>query len=230
MLADLVDLVLPRHCVGCGSPGRALCGHCARADPVEIALPGLGVVAAARYEGPVRSALLAYKERGRRDLAPPLRALLAVAVRVLDRPDAVLVPVPSRAAARRKRGGDHVRRLIVRRARTRRVLRLTREVRDSAGLDTQARAANLAAAMSAAPPPRPGTPAVVVDDITTTGATLVEAARALRAAGWTVVGAAVVAATERRLGAASRRTADTAQSHDSYRWHAAAGGSNVRMT
>ena len=72
-------------------------------------------------------------------------------------------------------------------------------VRDSAGLTTAARAANLDAAMRARPPRRDGRAAVVVDDIVTTGATLREAARALRAAGWTVVGAAVVAATPRRV-------------------------------
>ena len=37
---------------------------------------GPPVVAAGRYRGPLRTAVLAYKERGRRDLAGPLAALL----------------------------------------------------------------------------------------------------------------------------------------------------------
>lgn len=202
LLADLADLVLPRACVGCGRAGPPLCDACGRADPVTVDGAGLRVVAAARYEQGVRAALLAYKERGRRDLAGPLGALLARAVAALGRPDAVLVPVPSAAAARRARGGDHVLRLARASGPGRRrivtPLRLARAVRDSAGLDVAQRAANLDGAMRARPPRRCGAPAVVVDDITTSGTTITEAARALRAAGWTVVGAAVVAATPLR--------------------------------
>jgi predicted amidophosphoribosyltransferase len=75
-------------------------------------------------------------------------------------------------------------------------LRLTRAVQDSAGLNIAGRAANLSGAFVAMAP-RTSRNAIVVDDITTTGATLAEAARALRAAGWSVDGAAVVAATPR---------------------------------
>jgi predicted amidophosphoribosyltransferase len=202
VFAELLDLVLPGRCAGCGHPGPALCHECAATVAVDVPVAGLTVVAAARYEGAIRTALIAYKERHRRELARPLGSLLGGAVRHL--PDfvpgsAVLVPVPSSARARRTRGGDHVAPLaraagagdVVR------AVRLVRSVRDSAGLDVEARAANLREAMSAVAP-RSARPAVIVDDIATTGASLGEAARALRAAGWSIAGAAVVAATPRR--------------------------------
>lgn len=203
--ADLLDFVLPRDCVGCRAPGAALCVACAQSHPTSVEVAGLPVSAAAAYDGAVRTALLAYKERGRRDLAPPLRRLLAGAIDALEQPAAFLVPVPSAAAARRARGGDHVARLLPRGRRARNALRLARAVRDSAGLDVEARAANLAMALRASSPPWPGASAVVVDDIVTSGATLTEAVRALRAAGWLVPGAAVVAATQRRFPARSGR-------------------------
>jgi predicted amidophosphoribosyltransferase len=87
-------------------------------------------------------------------------------------------------------------------------LRLARAVRDSAGLDIAERAANLHLAMVARAPRRVST-ALVVDDITTTGASLIEATRALRLAGWRVVGAAVVAATPRRRPLSARPVAVT---------------------
>lgn len=199
--AALVDLVLPRCCVGCGRPGRVLCGECVPAEVVLLEAAGLSIGAAGRYDGALRTALIAYKERGRRDLAEPLGTLLGRAV-VLA-PDTVLVPVPCAPRVARARGGDHVLRLarIAARCRSGRVatpLRLTRTVQDSAGLGHRERAANLVGAMTATPPPCPGAAAMIVDDIVTTGATLREAAHALDAAGWSVRGAAAVAATERR--------------------------------
>ncbi len=198
MLSDLLDLVLPTTCIGCGRPGAALCASCRQVALCRVDAAGVATVAGGRYEGALRSALLGYKERGRRDLAGPLSTVLAAAVGELARPDAVLVPVPSSPAARRARGGDHVVRLARRVAATVPALHLARSVQDSAGLGSAARAANLDHAMRAGPPPRRGAPVVLVDDIVTTGATLAEAARALRAAGWEVCGGAVVAATALR--------------------------------
>jgi predicted amidophosphoribosyltransferase len=201
LAAALADLVLPRCCVGCGRPGAGLCPQCGAVDLVRLDVAGLPVVAAGAYAGALRAALIAYKERGRRDLAGPLGELLARGVAVV--PAGVLVPVPCAARAARARGGDHVLRLArvaARRSVVATPLRLARSVQDSAGLGLRDRAANLDGAMVATVPPHPSADAVVVDDIVTSGVTLREAARALEAAGWTVRGAAVVAATARYKG------------------------------
>jgi predicted amidophosphoribosyltransferase len=159
------------------------------------------VLAVGRYTGPLRSALLRYKERGRRDLAGPLGALLAAALDEAVGPAPVwLVPAPSRRAAARERGGDHVARLCravaARRpgVRVARPLRLARRARDSVGLDAEQRAANLAGRVRVLPAALPvsGTGTVLlVDDVVTTGATLVTCCDALAGAG-VAVGAAVV--------------------------------------
>ncbi|HKC30063.1 MAG TPA: phosphoribosyltransferase family protein [Jatrophihabitans sp.] len=207
VLAALVDLVLPRRCIGCGSALGALCPACLpEGAPCRGAA---GAWAAGVYEAAIRSALLAYKERGRRDLARPLGELLGRAVGCALAPGrsppgrVVLASVPSARSASAARGGAHVLRLARHAARSNGVrvapdaLRLTRQVADSAGLSTDERARNLANAMTAAPAP-PGLVAIIVDDIVTTGATLREARRAMVAAGWPVLGAAAVAATPRR--------------------------------
>jgi predicted amidophosphoribosyltransferase len=207
MLSALLELVLPRTCLGCARPGMGLCPRCrATGDPLCVELDGLTVLAAAPYEGTTRAALLHYKERGRRELAEPLGALLARAVAGLESPAAiapVLVPVPSPRPVARVRGGQHVARVTrVAGARTAvpvtAALRVTRRADDSARLGAGARARNVAGTLAATAPPRAGLGAVLVDDIVTTGATLLEARRALLEAGWVVLGAATVAATLRR--------------------------------
>ena len=209
-LFDLLDavgeLVLPHACAGCRRAGAVLCAACRPGGPPRPSLVGgLTVFAAGDYRGGLRAALIAYKERGRTELARPLGALLAASVlRAGDHTaPACLVPVPSAARARRARGGDHVLRLarVASRASgmpVSRALRLDHEVLDSAGLGRAERAANLAGAFGAIQGPDGRRP-VVVDDIVTTGATLREAARALESAGWPEPVAAVVAATPRRF-------------------------------
>ena len=212
MLADLLDLVLPRCCAGCQTSGPPLCAGCAgllAGSPARFVrprpcpqglLPVAGVLA---YEGVGGRLLIAHKERGRWQLARPLGRAAARAVLLLDGGPVVLCPVPSARAAVRARGHDHAWRLAGATAAAldrpaRRLLVPARDVQDSAGLSSRQRAVNLTGALRARPV-TDGLPVVVVDDVMTTGATLVEAARALRSAGHEVVGAAVVCATTRRL-------------------------------
>lgn len=207
--AALVDLVFPASCVGCRTAGPPLCAQCLPCGPPvrPPVLPRLPVLAAGSYADALRAALLAYKERGRGDLAAPLGGLLAGAlghlleqVRAVPEMRVVVVAIPSSRGVRGARGGDPLARLAGRAARAQGLRRavdalwVARPVQDSAGLGRAERRRNLDHAYLARPAP-PGTAAVLVDDIVTSGATLREATRALTARGWPVLGAAVVAAT-----------------------------------
>jgi predicted amidophosphoribosyltransferase len=192
--------------------------------PAPPGLPPPWAVAA--YDDPCRALLLAYKERGAIGLRGVLAVPLGASIRAAVPPDSdpvdcgplarrgsriLVVPVPSAGRAVRMRGDDVVLVLsrqaaaIVRRAgkdvRVVPALRHHRSVADSAGLTATARAANLRDAFvvrDRAGRVVAGATVILADDLITTGASLAEAARALRAAGATVVGAATVAATQRR--------------------------------
>lgn len=211
------DLVLGHACAWCDRPGELLCPTCRRAvagppAPVPPPPPGLGVVlAVARYDAAARAAIVAHKERGRPGLARPLgRALATAALGVVahgvvgDGP-VWLVPVPSARRVVRQRGHDPLARMTAVAAaelraagvpaRRRGLLRVARRVSDQAALGRADRARNVDGAFAARHRVPPGVAVVLCDDVVTTGATLGEAARAARAAGAGVVGAAVVAAT-----------------------------------
>lgn len=222
----LGDLLLGSRCVGCERPGRLVCAPCratlpSEARPVWPMPTPAGLVtpyAPADYDGLPRALVLGLKERRMLALARPLGELLAVAVAAATGDvggPLVLVPVPSRRASVRARGHDPTH-TVTRLAAAllsaaghdvvvRRLLRLRPGVVDQAGLDSAARAANLAGSMTCPGPElrrlarlRPRARLVVCDDVLTTGATAREAQRALEAVGLTVHAVAAVAATRRR--------------------------------
>ncbi|RNL78644.1 ComF family protein [Nocardioides marmorisolisilvae] len=228
------DLLLGGCCAGCGGAGRVLCrdcadrlpygGHLTRPDPAPAGLPA--VLAAGEYADPLRRLVLAHKERQAFGLTAPLGCVLAsVLVDAADLLAApreallVLVPVPSAPAATRRRGHDPVLRMVRsaagalaaagRPVTVARMLRVVQPVADQAGLDAEARAANLAGRLGVGPRAHralaarsahaaAGVLVVLCDDVLTTGATLSEAHRALRAVGVPAAVAVTLAATRRR--------------------------------
>ena len=223
---DALDLVLPLCCPGCGR-GGAWCTECAgtiagapRAVVLpdrlldalaEAELPVPAVYALSRYRGPARAAIIAGKERGRRDLPALLGEAIGRGLRHLQDTAVIggavwLIPAPTRRSAARARGGDPV--LAMARSAARRLagagrstgvapcLDLAPGTRDSVGLDAAARAANLAGRVrfrAAASPPA-GSEVVLLDDVLTSGATVSAAMRTLHEAGVTVGTVLVVAA------------------------------------
>ncbi|MBL1076251.1 ComF family protein [Nocardia sp. 2] len=202
-MGELLDLILPRTCGGCGASGSSWCADCAGSlsgPPIRIrprADPGVPCWALAAYRGAPRRAVLAAKEQHRRDLAVPLGAALARGLdrlRDTSRP-LLLVPAPSRGSASRRRGGDPV----VRAARVAagwlpdsqpvRILRMRPGVRDSVGLGRSDRQHNLRGRIMVVPSParRGWFPAnaqvVLIDDVLTTGTTASESVQALAGTG-----------------------------------------------
>lgn len=226
VLDSLRDLVFPSRCGGCGRDGPALCTACAgefdrpfRHVPRPVPAGYPPTWAAADYEGRTRALLLAYKEHGRCDLGPPLGRALTNAVELAlgrlregsrkHRP-VVVVPVPSRRAAARSRGGDHVRGLL---AGLRPgldpgcaivgLLQVRGRPGDAVGQSAEDRRRSRSgvfgpvSARGRMPVDLGGIAVLLVDDLVTTGSTLVDAARALHEIRAGPVAAATLASTAR---------------------------------
>jgi ComF family protein len=216
------DLLLGAKCHGCGQPGWGICPRCRQqlgsrcpffTTPIPCPAGFPVTVTSSTYDPILRRVISAHKERQALALTRFLAERLALSVHGLLANKAyttrtgtiVLVPIPSAASTVRRRGFDataSMARLAARRLRSRypvtvrSALTQARRVADQAGLGATARQENLAGAFQLRMPISAAA-AVLVDDLVTTGSSLTEAARALRAAGIIVLGAATVAATVR---------------------------------
>lgn len=180
-MRELLELLLPRSCAGCGVPGAGCCVSCrrrlsgtrpvsARPQPCPPDFPPCW--ASAPYSGPLRDVIIAWKDQDRADLGRVLAPLLARTMRVAVREcapwaqrlnqlgGAIAVPIPSRAAGTRLRGRfpvAEVLRLVLSGLtgggdlRQVPVLSYARPVRDQAGLSHRDRAQNVAGAMQVSP-------------------------------------------------------------------------------
>lgn len=217
-LAETLLLLFPTSCAGCDAPDETLCPACrmglrptpiGRATSAEVPVT---VWSGTTFDGVVARVIRALKEDGRTPLAAELAPALRLAAERAGFVDGVVVvAVPTSRSSFRRRG-FHVVDLIATAAGLpiRRVLRHARRTADQRGLTRAERRRNVAGSMIAHG--AEGLRIVIVDDVVTTGATLAEAARALRAGGATVLGAATVAGTPRR-GKAGRGGSATSETH-----------------
>jgi ComF family protein len=207
----LIDLVLPRRCLGCGAAGAALCAGCVEQlrflDGHLCALCGAprprageercrecrsrrlafaAARAAVAYDDRMRGFVGAWKERGVRG-ATPLAAGLVVAAVVRPRVDVLSFVPPDRDRALRR--GHHPAERLARALGRSWALPvaplLARRAgsRRQRGLGRSERQANVEGAFRLLGPGRPPPAVALVDDVYTTGATVSAAAAALLAAG-----------------------------------------------
>ncbi|MDO5619581.1 ComF family protein [Kocuria sp.] len=126
LVGEALEPVLPVECAVCRAPGTALCRSCRRllhrctARPRRVEAHarhahGLPIVATGAYEHELATCLLAFKQAGRTDLTQHLARILnrALHASVGSNPSEgnqriELVPVPSSAAALRRRWFDPV--------------------------------------------------------------------------------------------------------------------------
>jgi ComF family protein len=208
-MKNLAELVFPSRCIGCSQLGISICSDC-RKDwhphiyhrTLQVFSKNYPVISAIEYSSVASAVILRAKESNQAVADALLVNAIAHSLHhfVKNYGDGDLVAIPSRRSATRKRGRDFMKEITQSVAISKsldfcEILQHQRAVRDQSQLNSQQRMSNIAGAFSISKNSAKSgdlgntRPLIIVDDLVTTGATLAEAIRALRTAGFEVVGA-----------------------------------------
>lgn len=208
-MKSLAELVFPSRCIGCSQLGISICSICRKSWHPHIYHRGIKVldntypvISAIEYSPIASRVLLRAKEANQKAADQLLVKALTHSLQYFlkNYGSGDLVAIPSRRSATRKRGRNFMQEITqslanIESLKSMEILHHQRAVRDQSKLNSQQRNRNIAGAFSAtgnlANLTASGNigPLIIVDDLVTTGATLAEAIRALRAAGFSVIGA-----------------------------------------
>lgn len=214
VIGELTGLLLPRGCAGCDRPDALLCPDCARllTRPVFSEAPSYALgqaLACGAYRGPVRRAILAWKDHDDRALDRPLgHAISLLTGRLLaggrfraglpsgtNGTPILVVPAPSTPRSLRRRGRAHLNPVVAAVARTLMdagfpsvstpVLTMHDIRGKSVGAGGRSERASRVSGRIVVRDASSvvGHPILVIDDIVTTGSTIRQCARALTLAG-----------------------------------------------
>jgi predicted amidophosphoribosyltransferase len=208
-MKSLAELIFPSRCIGCSQLGISICSTCRKSwhshiyhRTIKVLDTPYPVISAIEYSPIASRVLLRAKEANQEAADQLLVSALSHSLRYFLKKFGFgdLVPIPSRRSATRKRGRDFMQEITGSVAenesiKSLQILQHQRAVRDQSQLNSQQRSRNIAGAFSTsfnlAEVRDSGNigPLIIVDDLVTTGATLAEAIRALRTAGFPVLGA-----------------------------------------
>ena len=220
---DALALALPISCAGCDLPDRNLCTECRASLFADLqyrelfdeeSRQRLPLWFAMELGEPLSDVLHHFKEKGRtsvtKHLATPLKDAMKAMFKQVPHessdPINWVVP-PSSRASFHQRGYSPIGMLATAAGvRPQKLLTINRRRADQSQLGRMERFRNMKGVYKATPAAK-GTRVILVDDVLTTGATLLECARALRAGGAEVLGAAVLAYTPKNFQDTRRQNA-----------------------
>ena len=193
LIEALSQLIFPSRCMSCNVLGPSICADCRRNCNPHIYrqnLDGLSIYSSIRYSPTAQKIILGAKESGIRACDDLVISALKNSLKyfVHERGGGVLVPIPSRPSAKRKRARDFIESLTEQlELPSSNALCIRSFTRDQSRLTHEQRASNLAGAVVTCS--TVSGEVILIDDVVTSGSTLLEAKKALMRRGIVVKGA-----------------------------------------
>lgn len=196
LLNNLIDLIFPARCVGCGRVDSHWCKYCAAETakspaiiPLNLTYPLIASATTATHKGKLRRAINALKYENALPLGDVLAARLERALQQTNWTFDTIIPLPLHTQRQRERGYNQA--YIIATALSKRVgvpvdtqaVTRSRNTRSQVGLSREERKMNVHRAFQANSSALYNHRVLIIDDVCTTGSTLISCAGAIHDAG-----------------------------------------------